>query len=312
MYVCVHNFKNTYTRPKKTYKLQMEEVMSMIFHGMKLVKRLESSLPEKPPESLSTSLDEIAKTFDDANERLKMFLEIRNSETVLNQTKPVVVSVSNQMLVQMEPGLTMQEYWLRCGGSTSSQGAEAMFHTQLMAVDGGGGRKFTEGSGASGSSTPRQRRRKDEGEEQTVLVAALRTGNTDMPPDDNHTWRKYGQKEILGSRFPRAYYRCTHQKLYNCPAKKQVQRLNDDPFTFRVTYRGSHTCHIYSIAPISSATVTATTATGHSIDYGSPIRDMTDAMFGSSGIGANMDFIFPFNDPPHRFRRLDDDGDGHQ
>ncbi|EOA27625.1 hypothetical protein CARUB_v10023773mg [Capsella rubella] len=289
--------------------MDQEVVMSMIFHGIKLVKTLESSLPEKPPESLSTSLGEIAKTFGDANERLKMLLlEMRNSETALNQTKPVIVSVSNQMLVQMEPGL-MQEYSFRRGGSsTSSQGTEAIFQTQLMV----GGRILTaaEGSGgASGSSTPRLRRRKDEGEDQTVLVAALRTGNTDMPPDDNHTWRKYGQKEILGSRFPRAYYRCTHQKLYNCPAKKQVQRLDDDPFTFRVTYRGSHTCHIYSTAPTTSVTVAATT--GHSIDYGSPIHDMTDAMFGSSGVGANMDFIFPFNDPTQRFRRLDD-GDDHQ
>ncbi|CAH8265471.1 unnamed protein product [Arabidopsis lyrata] len=290
--------------------------MSMIFHGMKLVKTLESSLPEKPPESLSTSLDEIAKTFSDANERLKMLLEIRNSETALNQLKPVVASVANQMLMQMEPSL-MQEYWLRCGGSTSShEGTEAMFQTQLMAVDGGGGRNLTaaaEGSGASGSSTPRQRRRKDEGEQQTVLVAALRTGNTDLPPDDNHTWRKYGQKEILGSRFPRAYYRCTHQKLYNCPAKKQVQRLNDDPFTFRVTYRGSHTCHIYSTAPTaSSAAPTApipSVTTGHSVDYGLAVVDMADAMFGSGGVGTNMDFMFSINDPSQhhqRFRQLDD------
>ncbi|KAL1219486.1 WRKY transcription factor 55 [Cardamine amara subsp. amara] len=181
----------------------MEEVMSLICHGVKLVKELESSLPEKPPESLPTSLDEISNTFGDANERLKTLLEIRNSETALNQTKPVIVSRANQMLMQIEPGL-MQEYWLRCGESTSFQGTEAMIQTQLIAVDGGGGRTLTasEGSGASGSSTPRQRRRKGE-EERTVLVAALRTGNTDMPPDDNHTWRKYGQKEILGSRFPR-------------------------------------------------------------------------------------------------------------
>ncbi|CAA0375990.1 unnamed protein product [Arabidopsis thaliana] len=281
----------------------MEEVMSMIFHGMKLVKSLESSLPEKPPESLLTSLDEIVKTFSDANERLKMLLEIKNSETALNKTKPVIVSVANQMLMQMEPGL-MQEYWLRYGGSTSSQGTEAMFQTQLMAVDGGGERNLTaavERSGASGSSTPTQRRRKDEGEEQTVLVAALRTGNTDLPPDDNHTWRKYGQKEILGSRFPRAYYRCTHQKLYNCPAKKQVQRLNDDPFTFRVTYRGSHTCYNSTAPTASSATPStipiSSVTTGHSVDYGLAVVDMADVMFGSGGVGTNMDFIFPKNDP---------------
>nr|GMD57729.1 WRKY transcription factor 55 [Ipomoea batatas] len=27
-------------------------------------------------------------------------------------------------------------------------------------------------------------------------------GNVDIPPEDGYTWRKYGQKEILGSRFP--------------------------------------------------------------------------------------------------------------
>lgn len=49
--------------------------------------------------------------------------------------------------------------------------------------------------------------------------------------------------------FVRGYYRCTHQKLYQCPAKKQVQRLDDDPYTFEVTYRGDHTCHMSSTAP---------------------------------------------------------------
>lgn len=79
-------------------------------------------------------------------------------------------------------------------------------------------------------------------------------GNTEIPPEDGFTWRKYGQKEILGSRFPRGYYRCTHQKLYQCPAKKQVQRLDDDPFTFEVIYRGEHTCtHVSSTAPSISA-----------------------------------------------------------
>lgn len=142
----------------------MEEVMSMIFHGFKLVKELESSLPEKPPESLSVSLDEIAKTFGDANERLKIVHGIKNSETtVLNQTKPVMIaSGSDQMLLQIEPGL-MQEYWSRCGGLVSSQRTEAMIQRQLVAVDGGGGRNLTVAEGSSGagsgSSTPRKGRR---------------------------------------------------------------------------------------------------------------------------------------------------------
>ncbi|KAL9679430.1 hypothetical protein QQ045_017291 [Rhodiola kirilowii] len=46
-----------------------------------------------------------------------------------------------------------------------------------------------------------------------------------------------------------AYFRCTHQKLYNCPAKKQVQRLDDNPDNFEVTYRNDHTCHTSATAP---------------------------------------------------------------
>ena len=37
----------------------------------------------------------------------------------------------------------------------------------------------------------------------TMMVPVQRTGNTDLPPDDGYTWRKYGQKDILGSRYPR-------------------------------------------------------------------------------------------------------------
>ncbi|CAN0877201.1 WRKY transcription factor 55 [Linum grandiflorum] len=82
-----------------------------------------------------------------------------------------------------------------------------------------------------------------------MRVPVPRIGNTEIPPEDGFTWRKYGQKEILGSRFPRGYFRCTHQKLYNCRAKKQVQRLDHDPDTYEVTYRGRHTCHMSATAP---------------------------------------------------------------
>ncbi|KAK4277716.1 hypothetical protein QN277_015669 [Acacia crassicarpa] len=104
------------------------------------------------------------------------------------------------------------------------------------------------------SPSPRRRKsiRKDEGEKRTIMVQAAQFGNTDVPPEDGYTWRKYGQKEILGSNFPRSYFRCTHQKLYQCPAKKQVQRLDNNPNIFAVTYRGSHTCHMSSTAPSSS------------------------------------------------------------
>lgn len=43
-----------------------------------------------------------------------------------------------------------------------------------------------------------------------MRVAAPRIGNTELPPDDGFTWRKYGQKEILGSRFPRFLFFVFH------------------------------------------------------------------------------------------------------
>ncbi|CAN1778618.1 Probable WRKY transcription factor 41 [Linum perenne] len=62
------------------------------------------------------------------------------------------------------------------------------------------------------------------------------------PIDDGYSWRKYGQKDILGAKYPRSYYRCTYRSTQNCWAVKQVQRSDEDPTIFEVTYRGTHTC----------------------------------------------------------------------
>ncbi|XP_042417343.1 probable WRKY transcription factor 41 [Zingiber officinale] len=67
-------------------------------------------------------------------------------------------------------------------------------------------------------------------------------GGVEGTVDDGHSWRKYGQKDILGSKHPRAYYRCTYQNTQGCPAAKQVQRSDDDPLLFDVTYLGTHSC----------------------------------------------------------------------
>ncbi|KAI3693421.1 hypothetical protein L6452_33256 [Arctium lappa] len=62
------------------------------------------------------------------------------------------------------------------------------------------------------------------------------------PLSDGYSWRKYGQKDILGANHPRAYYRCTHRNFQGCLATKQVQRSDEDSSVFEVTYRGRHTC----------------------------------------------------------------------
>ncbi|KAL5204903.1 hypothetical protein ABZP36_009774 [Zizania latifolia] len=60
--------------------------------------------------------------------------------------------------------------------------------------------------------------------------------------DDGFSWRKYGQKDILGAKHPRCYYRCTHRNSKGCMATRHVQRTDDDPSLFNVVYLREHTC----------------------------------------------------------------------
>ncbi|XP_055812771.1 WRKY DNA-binding transcription factor 70-like isoform X1 [Solanum dulcamara] len=63
--------------------------------------------------------------------------------------------------------------------------------------------------------------------------------------DDGHAWRKYGQKQILNSTYPRHYFRCTHKYDQKCQASKQVQKMQDNPQLYRTTYYGHHTCKAF-------------------------------------------------------------------
>ncbi|XP_061375629.1 probable WRKY transcription factor 20 [Gastrolobium bilobum] len=63
-----------------------------------------------------------------------------------------------------------------------------------------------------------------------LSVAAERTS------DDGYNWRKYGQKHVKGSEFPRSYYKCTHP---NCEVKKLFERSPDGQIT-EIIYKGTH------------------------------------------------------------------------
>ncbi|GMI67459.1 hypothetical protein HRI_000415200 [Hibiscus trionum] len=59
--------------------------------------------------------------------------------------------------------------------------------------------------------------------------------------EDGYRWRKYGQKAVKNSPYPRSYYRCTSPK---CGVKKRVERSFQDPSVVITTYEGKHDHHI--------------------------------------------------------------------
>ncbi|KAL3638306.1 hypothetical protein CASFOL_017677 [Castilleja foliolosa] len=68
--------------------------------------------------------------------------------------------------------------------------------------------------------------------------------------EDGYRWRKYGQKAVKNSPFPRSYYRCTSQK---CGVKKRIERSSQDPAVVITTYEGQHNHHSPATARGSAA-----------------------------------------------------------
>ncbi|KAE9605957.1 hypothetical protein Lal_00024482 [Lupinus albus] len=262
----------------------MEEFMNYIKHAFELTRVLESKLPNmsnQPPHMLHLSIDDVMKAFIGAKERLLMMI-------MLSQQDQTITSSSFAPMLNNTHDLAMQHATLT---SMLTSYMNQLFQVQQLHFDhhvrtlhenkiiGGvdlhelrykdtlhigekGGRdversvrSMSEGNvhGIEASSSfPRPRKcRRNDCVKTKMMVPAPEIGNTEIPPEDGFTWRKYGQKEILGSKYPRSYYRCTHQKLYGCQAKKQVQKLDHNSNMFEVTYRGEHTCHMSSTAPSS-------------------------------------------------------------
>ncbi|MED6186439.1 putative WRKY transcription factor 75 [Stylosanthes scabra] len=93
------------------------------------------------------------------------------------------------------------------------------------------------GGGGSSSSSNNNNKKKGEKKVRKPRYAFQTRSQVDIL-DDGYRWRKYGQKAVKNNKFPRSYYRCTHQ---GCNVKKQVQRLTKDEGVVVTTYEGVHT-----------------------------------------------------------------------
>ncbi|XP_076951834.1 WRKY transcription factor 22-like [Bidens hawaiensis] len=81
-------------------------------------------------------------------------------------------------------------------------------------------------------ATPKLKKRKNQQKRVVVQVTA------DGLSSDPWAWRKYGQKPIKGSIYPRSYYRCSTSK--GCMARRQVEQSCTDSSIYILTYTAEH------------------------------------------------------------------------
>ncbi|GLJ47484.1 hypothetical protein SUGI_1002340 [Cryptomeria japonica] len=73
-------------------------------------------------------------------------------------------------------------------------------------------------------------------ESNRILSASIPPVLVEKPSADGYNWRKYGQKQVKGSEYPRSYYKCTQP---NCLVKKKVERSHNGQVT-EIVYKGEH------------------------------------------------------------------------
>ncbi|KAK9053118.1 hypothetical protein SSX86_029748 [Deinandra increscens subsp. villosa] len=128
--------------------------------------------------------------------------------------------------------------------------------------------------------------KKRKNQQKRVVVQVTAAGLSSDP----WAWRKYGQKPIKGSIYPRSYYRCSSSK--GCMARRQVEQSCTDSSVYILTYTAEHNhpqpTRRNSLAGINRnrfkatpAKTTTTTITAAICDVGSEIITVTKSPFHS-------------------------------
>ncbi|RWR94341.1 putative WRKY transcription factor 48 [Cinnamomum micranthum f. kanehirae] len=135
--------------------------------------------------------------------------------------------------------------------SISSSSTEAANEEQAKVAEGeveeegvGGGEQEEK---TKKQSKPKKKTQKREREPRYAFMTKSEVDHL----EDGYRWRKYGQKAVKNSPFPRSYYRCTSAM---CGVKKRVERSSEDPTIVVTTYEGQHT-HPSPVVPRGSSAV---------------------------------------------------------
>ncbi|KAL9382842.1 hypothetical protein Peur_023165 [Populus x canadensis] len=189
-----------------------------------------SDPPDKSKETFFDNVDSSSFAFKPMGESGSFFL----GGTSKQSFPSIDVSVRSENAFQshgVEPAKTQFE-------SRNSLHFRAEFSKLTTEKDNGGitvadQRTFDTVAGNAEHSSPLAEQQDEEGD-QRASGDSMAAGGT--PSEDAYNWRKYGQKQVKGSEYPRSYYKCTHP---NCPVKKKVERSHEGHIT-EIIYKGAH------------------------------------------------------------------------
>ncbi|KAG9135145.1 hypothetical protein Leryth_025602 [Lithospermum erythrorhizon] len=141
------------------------------------------------------------------NDPFQRLQEVQGEFTLNNQSSPTIPSITPTIVFQHQPSQNLQQIVPR-----------EQFYPSTISFP------------VVNPQPVRPRRRKNQ---QSKVVRQM---TQDQLSTDSWAWRKYGQKPIKGSPYPRNYYKCSTSK--GCAARKQVERNPTDPNVYIVSYTG--------------------------------------------------------------------------
>ncbi|KAG2303919.1 hypothetical protein Bca52824_032570 [Brassica carinata] len=183
----------------------------------------------------NTSLKE--KSFTSLTDCLQssLVMDYNSLEKVFNNNSPFQpISPSNMGQIVNYPYLNLNPYSPIVSSSSNEADPKESLGDKSGSMEDNEGNQH--GVGESSKQLTKQGKGKGEKKEREARVAFMTKSEIDHL-EDGYRWRKYGQKAVKNSSYPRSYYRCTTQK---CNVKKRVERSFQDPSIVITTYEGKH------------------------------------------------------------------------
>ncbi|CAI0437411.1 unnamed protein product [Linum tenue] len=178
---------------------------------------------------LSNSYSATAVSSDTFGERASSFFEFR-PPSISNMTSADMINKRREQYVQVQGSSQSQ---IQSFSSLASPKAEMVASSNELSL-------HMATSGTTATTEAEANEQNQTGNSSCgpqVSQSDLKGGTTNSTTsEDGYNWRKYGQKLVKGSEFPRSYYKCTHP---NCEVKKLFERSHDGQIT-EIIYKGTH------------------------------------------------------------------------